>query len=91
MFRLAEAGAHQLRIFRFQDCFELAGAFFQGGEDRVVPPSQAERMVDALREKGVAVEYHLFPNEGHGFRRAENIVTATEAELRFFQSILGRS
>ncbi|MCA9520473.1 MAG: S9 family peptidase [Myxococcales bacterium] len=65
--------------------------FFQGGEDRVVPPSQAERMVDALREKGVAVEYHLFPNEGHGFRRAENIVTATEAELRFFQSILGRS
>ncbi len=63
--------------------------FFQGDEDRVVPPDQAERMVEALRRKGVPVEYHLFHGEGHGFRRAENIRRALEAELAFYRRLFG--
>ena len=63
--------------------------FFQGGEDRVVPPGQAQAMVDALREKGVPVEHVVFPEEGHGFRDAKNIKRALEDELAFFGKILG--
>ncbi len=63
--------------------------FFQGGEDRVVPPNQAEKMVQALRDKGLPVAHVLFPDEGHGFRKAENIKRALESELAFFGRILG--
>lgn len=65
--------------------------FFQGGEDRVVPPNQAEKMVRALRDKGLPVAHVVFPDEGHGFRRAENIKAALEGELAFFGRILGFS
>jgi dipeptidyl aminopeptidase/acylaminoacyl peptidase len=61
--------------------------FFQGSEDKVVPPNQAETMVDALRKKGVPVCYLLFEGEQHGFRRAENIKRALDAELYFYASI----
>lgn len=63
--------------------------FFQGLDDRVVPPNQAEAMVAALRAKGLPVAYVPFPGEQHGFRKAENIVRALEAELDFFAQILG--
>ncbi len=46
-------------------------AIFQGEEDQVVPPSQAEEIVKALKANGVPHEYHLYPGEGHGFRKAE--------------------
>jgi dipeptidyl aminopeptidase/acylaminoacyl peptidase len=62
--------------------------FFQGAEDEVVPPNQAERMVDALRAKQVAVAYFLFEGEQHGFRRAENIKRALDAELYFYATLL---
>jgi dipeptidyl aminopeptidase/acylaminoacyl peptidase len=58
--------------------------FFQGEEDRVVPPSQAETMVEKLRLKGLPVGYFLFSGEQHGFRKAENIKRALDAELYFF-------
>lgn len=58
--------------------------FFQGEEDRVVPPSQAELMVEQLRRKGLPVGYFLFSGEQHGFRKAENIKRALDAELYFF-------
>ena len=58
--------------------------FFQGEEDRVVPPDQAETMVEKLRKKGLPVGYFLFSGEQHGFRRAENIKRALDAELYFF-------
>ena len=58
--------------------------FFQGLEDKVVPPDQAETMVEALRAKGVPVAYLAFEGEQHGFRRAENIKRALEAELYFY-------
>ncbi len=63
--------------------------FFQGDEDRVVPPNQAERMADALRKKGVPVAYLLFKGEQHGFRRWQNIKRALDAELYFYSRIFG--
>lgn len=63
--------------------------FLQGLDDKVVPPSQAEAMVAALRERGVPVAYLAFAGEGHGFRRAETITAALEAEHAFFCRMLG--
>jgi len=48
-------------------------AVFQGGKDPIVPLEQAEQIVSALRKNGVPHEYHLYPEEGHGFQRAENV------------------
>ena len=58
--------------------------FFQGDEDKIVPPSQTEKMVDALRRRGVPVGYLLFSGEQHGFRQAGNIQRALDAELYFY-------
>ncbi|MCK4322507.1 S9 family peptidase, partial [candidate division WOR-3 bacterium] len=63
--------------------------FFQGLEDKVVLPNQAELMVDALKKKGISVAYIPFEGEQHGFRRAENIKRALEAELYFFSKVFG--
>jgi len=63
--------------------------FFQGLEDRVVPPSQSERMVEALRARGVPVAYLAFEGEQHGFRRAATIRRTLEAELAFYARIFG--
>ncbi|HUP22509.1 MAG TPA: S9 family peptidase [Thermoanaerobaculia bacterium] len=63
--------------------------FFQGLEDKVVPPNQAETMVAALRAKGVPVAYVTFPNEGHGFRNADAQTRAMEAELYFYSRVFG--
>jgi acetyl esterase/lipase len=58
--------------------------FFQGDEDPVVPPSQTEAMVEALRRRGITVGYFLFSGEQHGFRKAANIQRALDAELYFY-------
>lgn len=63
--------------------------FFQGLEDRVVPPAQAETMVDVLRDKGLPVAYLPFAGEQHGFRRGETIRRTLEAELYFYGKIFG--
>jgi dipeptidyl aminopeptidase/acylaminoacyl peptidase len=63
--------------------------FFQGLEDRVVPPDQAELMVEALRRKGLPVAYLTFEGEQHGFRRAETIQTVLRAELAFYGRVFG--
>jgi len=65
--------------------------FFQGLEDQVVPPNQAETMVEALRAKGLPVAYLAFEGEQHGFRRAENIKRSLDAELYFYSRIFGFS
>jgi dipeptidyl aminopeptidase/acylaminoacyl peptidase len=62
--------------------------FFQGLDDRVVPPGQAEAMAAALRGRGVEVAHFTFPGEGHGFRRAETIVAALEREIAFYRETL---
>jgi dipeptidyl aminopeptidase/acylaminoacyl peptidase len=61
----------------------------QGAEDRVVPPAQAEIMVEALRQKGLPYAYLLFEGEQHGFRKAESTRAALEAELSFYAQVLG--
>ena len=63
--------------------------FFQGLEDKVVPPNQAERMVRVLRERGLPVAFLAFEGEQHGFRRAETIRTTIEAELAFYGRVFG--
>lgn len=63
--------------------------FFQGLDDKVVPPQQSEAMVAALRQRGVPVAYVPLAGEGHGFRKAENIVRTLEAELYFYQRMFG--
>ena len=65
--------------------------FFQGAEDRVVPPNQTELMVAALKKRGVPVGYFLFEGEQHGFRKAENIKRALDAELYFYAVMILRS
>jgi dienelactone hydrolase len=63
--------------------------FFQGLDDPVVPPNQAEMMVAALRAKGLPVAYLAFAGEQHGFRRAETIKRCLEAELYFYSRVFG--
>jgi dipeptidyl aminopeptidase/acylaminoacyl peptidase len=63
--------------------------FFQGLEDKVVPPNQAEMMVEALRQKGVPVAYVAFAGEQHGFRQAENIKRSLDGELYFYGRVFG--
>ncbi|MBI3575753.1 MAG: S9 family peptidase [Gammaproteobacteria bacterium] len=63
--------------------------FFQGLDDKVVPPDQTETMVNALRTKDIPVAYVPLAGESHGFRRAENIRRALEAELYFYSRIFG--
>ena len=63
--------------------------FFQGLDDRIVPPNQAEMMVAQLRRKGLPVAYISYEGEGHGFRRAENIKRSLDAELYFYSKIFG--
>ena len=63
--------------------------FFQGLEDKVVPPDQAEKMVEAMRAKNIPVAYVAFAGEQHGFRQAENIKRALDGELYFYSKIFG--
>ena len=58
--------------------------FFQGADDAIVPPNQAEALVEALRRKGKPVGYFLFSGEQHGFRNAINIQRCLDAELQFY-------
>lgn len=73
----------------FTDQLSCPVIFFQGLEDKVVPPNQAEMMVEALKAKGLPVAYVAYEGEQHGFRRAENIKRTLEAELYFYSRIFG--
>lgn len=61
----------------------------QGLDDKVVPPNQAQTMADAVRSKGLPVAHIEFAGEGHGFRKAETIRAAVEAELSFYGQVFG--
>jgi dipeptidyl aminopeptidase/acylaminoacyl peptidase len=64
-------------------------AVFQGLEDAVVPPNQAEMIVEGVRANSVEVDYVTFVGEGHGFRQADNIRAALDGELAFYARVLG--
>jgi dipeptidyl aminopeptidase/acylaminoacyl peptidase len=61
----------------------------QGLDDKVVPPSQSEVIVDALKRRGIPYAYIAFAGEGHGFRKAENVKRASEAHLSFLGQVSG--
>ena len=73
----------------YTDRLSCPVVFFQGLEDKVVPPNQAETMVEALRKKGIPVAYLPFAGEQHGFRQAKNIKRALDGELYFYSRVLG--
>ncbi len=63
--------------------------FFQGLQDKVVPPNQAEIMFNAIKEKGLPAAYVAFEQEGHGFRISENIKKALDSEFYFYSRVFG--
>ena len=71
----------------FTDRLACPMILFQGLEDKVVPPNQAEKMLEAVRAKGLPVAYLTFEGEQHGFRKAENIKRVLEAELYFYSKV----
>ncbi len=60
-------------------------AIFQGSEDKVVPPSQSESIVQLLQQRGVPHLYQLYEGEGHGFRKSESIADFLQQTERFLQ------
>lgn len=73
----------------FSDLLNCPVIFFQGDQDQIVPPNQAERMVNALRHKGLPVAYILYEGEQHGFRKAENIKRTLDGEFYFYAQVFG--
>jgi len=78
---------HARSPINFVDRLSCPIIFFQGLEDKVVPPNQAELMVAALRLKRLPVAYITFEGEQHGFRQAKNIKRALDAELYFYSRV----
>jgi len=60
----------------------------QGSDDKVVPPNQAEAIVEKIKANNGQVEYVLFEGEGHGWRKAENVKAALEKECSFYEKVL---
>ncbi len=73
------------------DGFDRPVILLQGLEDKIVPPNQAELILESLTRKGIPVAYVAFPEEQHGFRKADTIIRAHEAELYFYSRVLGFS
>lgn len=71
------------------ELFRVPLLILQGSEDRVVPPSQAEAIRDALTAHGVPHAYVLYEGEGHGFRRSETVIDSLERELGFLGAVYG--
>jgi dipeptidyl aminopeptidase/acylaminoacyl peptidase len=80
---------HDRSAINFLDQLHTPMILFQGLEDRIVPPNQAELIVEALRTKGRPVAYLPFEGEQHGFRQAKNIKRSLEAELYFYSTLFG--
>lgn len=85
----AEVYRERSPVHYFAERLSCPIIIFQGLEDRVVPPSQAEVMIAALHAKKLPFAYIAFPTEGHGFREAANIQRSFEAELYFYSRIFG--
>ena len=61
-----------------------------GANDTNVPVIEAEQVVDSLKKRNVPVEYILFPDEGHGWRKTPNRIRSTVAIVKFFRERLAR-
>lgn len=80
---------HDRSPLNFTDRISAPMILFQGLDDKVVTPKQAELMLAALQSRGLPHAYVPFEGEGHGFRQAENVRRATEAELYFYSRVFG--
>jgi len=80
---------HDRSPLNFPERISCPVLILQGAEDRIVPPAQAEQIVDALWERRLPHAYILFAGEDHGFRSAANLVRSFEAELSFYGQVFG--
>jgi dipeptidyl aminopeptidase/acylaminoacyl peptidase len=85
----AEATYRARSPIRFCDRISCPVLVLQGLDDRIVPPAEAERIVDALWERRIPHAYVAFEGEDHGFRKADSIVRSFEAELSFYAQVFG--
>ena len=86
----AERDGYRARSpINFVDRLSCPVIFFQGLEDRVVPPNQSRMMAEALRAKGLPVALLTFEGEQHGFRKRDTIIRCLEAELFFYGAVFG--
>jgi dipeptidyl aminopeptidase/acylaminoacyl peptidase len=83
-----EAVYRERSAIRHADRISTPLILFQGADDLVVTKDQSAVIAQALRTKGVPVEYHEFPGEGHGFRHADTIRTCLERELAFYKMLM---
>jgi dipeptidyl aminopeptidase/acylaminoacyl peptidase len=74
---------------KFVDRINCPLILFQGLDDKIVLPNQAEMMFEAVQAKGLPVAYVAFEGEQHGFRQAKNIMRALDGELYFYSKVLG--
>lgn len=72
----------------FADRIKRPLAIFQGEDDLVVPKNQSDEMVDVLRRKGIPVVYHVYPGEGHGFRKSETIFHMYQQIEKFLENFV---
>ena len=80
---------HDRSPLNFADRISCPVLILQGAEDRIVPPAQAEQIVDTLWERRLPHAYVVYPGEDHGFRSAANIIGSFEAELSFYGQVFG--
>ena len=80
---------HDRSPLNFAERISCPVLILQGAEDRIVPPAQAEQIVDALWERRLPHAYVLFAGEDHGFRSAANVIRSFEAELSFYGQVFG--
>ena len=73
----------------FTDQLSCPMIIFQGTEDKIVPPSQAEIMAEGLRDKKIPFSLVMYEGEQHGFRQSKNIISSLESELYFYSQVLG--
>jgi len=73
----------------FVDRISVPVITFQGLEDAIVPPSQSEQIVNALRAKKIPCAYVTYEGEQHGFRQAKNMIHSLETELYFYGRVFG--
>ncbi|MCY0880831.1 MAG: prolyl oligopeptidase family serine peptidase, partial [Firmicutes bacterium] len=83
----AEAVYHARSPLFHVDQLQTPVLFLQGLDDHIVLPNQAEMMIEALKKKGLPVAYVTFAGEGHGFRQAEHIKAAQQAEQYFYTQV----
>jgi len=81
----AEALYRQRSPLFHADQIRDAVIVFQGEDDPVVPKAQADSIVAVLKRRGVPHEYHVFPGEGHGWRKPETIERYYNLSIAFLQ------